>query len=121
MTPVIEIEKIDDVWLVPTKGVAKLTGAEEYSGHILNYLTGEVSVRPLTKIYDVVGRAWWTDTTTGSLYDEQNGKGFGPRVLQLPPLPTGRGVPDTYRRKEEADIRFLNSQLRDEDNVTENY
>jgi hypothetical protein len=121
MTHVIDISKVDDAWLVPTKGITKLTGAKEYSGEVLNYLTGETTARLVTKIYDLIGRTWWVDTTTGSIYHEQSGKGFGPRVLQLPPLPTGRNVPDTYQRKEEAEVRFLNSQTEEQCNVTEDY
>ena len=119
MIPMIEITKLDDAWMVPTKGINKLTGAKEYSGEVLNYLTGEVSIRLVTKILDPLGRTWWADTTTGSIYHEQSGKWFGPRVLQLPPMLTDRRVPDTYERKEEADIRFLNSQLKDEENDAE--
>ena len=111
----ITLRHEDDVWLVATKQLHWIQG-DEYLGEITNYATGEVSNRLVALIEDcMTGRFWWVDTTTGSVYNTETGKGFGPRTLKLYPEKTGRQVPDIKVRQKEAEIRYLNSQTKEDD------
>ena len=111
----LSLHKEDDAWMLGTQSLYRLTGADEYIGVVHNYYSGELSTRLLADIVEFgTDRHWWVDTTTGSIYNYENGKGFGPRILQLPPTLSGRKVPDNDTRKYEATIRFANAQLKEE-------
>ncbi len=114
----LSLHKEDDDWMLGTKSLYRLTGADEYVGDVHNYYVDEFSTRLLADIVEFgTDRHWWVDTTTGSLYNYENGKGFGPRILQLPPTLTGRKVPDNEVRKQEAAIRYLNAQAKEVEDV----
>lgn len=114
----LPLHKEDDAWMLETKSLYRLTGADEYIGEVHNYYTDEISIRLLANIVEFgTDRHWWVDTTTGSLYNIETGKGFGPRILQLPPTLTGRKVPDNDVRKQEAVVRYMNAQLKEMEDV----
>jgi hypothetical protein len=118
----LPLHKEDDAWMLSSRNLYHLTDADEYYGIVHNYYISEISTRLLADIVEFgTDRHWWVDTTTGSLYNAETGKGFGPRILQLPPMLTGRKVPDTDIRKHEAEVRYLNSQIEEQCNVSEYY
>lgn len=104
---------------MPTRQLTNLSGEPEYLGVIRDYVRGTESRRLITLVTSMTSdKMWWVDTTTGTIYNTETGQGFSSRVLQLPPEKTGRKVPDSRTRLQEAEIRYLNSQ-RDDDG-TEN-
>jgi hypothetical protein len=114
----LPLHKEDDAWMLSNRNLYHLTDADEYCGVVHNYYIGEVSTRLLADIVEFgTDRHWRVDTTTGSLYNAETGKGFGPRILQLPPTLTGRKVPDNDVRKQEATVRYLNAQVKEMEDV----
>jgi hypothetical protein len=119
MSCYVTVSKEEDVWLVPTRQLTNLSGEPEYLGVIRDYVRGTESRRLITLVTSMTSdKMWWVDTTTGTIYNTETGQGYNSRILQLPPEKTGRKVPDSRTRLQEAEIRYLNSQ-RDDDG-TEN-
>lgn len=123
----IKLTKEDDVWLLPSRELGRLTGYPEYEVVVHSYMIGEEFVRLVAPVMEetwvkgddgneLVPVPRWIDTTTGTVYS-LDGNAFGPLRFASEPRPTGRDVPAMSIRTSEARVRYMNAQLKEADDA----